>query len=307
MPKRDTDREALKRAVPVHICRVEGAGGCIAAGNVSAEPGASGTFSETLPGALTVGTPRPLRYFIELRNKAGRSAGMSNAAVVLAGQAPPQVENLAAEVRKSGIALRWQGTAPAETIRLHRTLLTPSAQQKATARTDILAPEPQPAKQTFLVANDPGQALDRSITLGNTYEYRAQRVARIESDGKTIELAGELSAPIRVEAADIFPPDVPTGLVAVAILPESGQPGGPAIDLSWQPSPDADTAGYIVYRRQGGSAWQRISGEQPVVGPAWHDAAVQPSQTYTYAVSAVDRAGHESARSETAQEAVPNR
>src|SRR5215472_4662693 len=43
MPKRDTDREPLKRAVPVHICRIEGAGGCISIGNVSAEPGGPGT------------------------------------------------------------------------------------------------------------------------------------------------------------------------------------------------------------------------------------------------------------------------
>jgi hypothetical protein len=330
MPRRNTDREVLKRSVPVHICRVEGAGGCISIGNISAEPGGSGAFNETLPDALTTGEPRPLRYFAELRNHAGRSAGLSNAAMVLAGQAPPRVENFAADVRKSGIALHWQAATPAVTIRLRRTLLD-AAQQKSSGRPGILAPEPEAAKQTLLVAGDPGIALDRAITFGHTYEYRAQRVARIESEGHTVELAGELSAPVRVEAADIFPPAVPTGLVAVATLAEPGQPGSPAegspaegspaegspaegspaegspaIDLSWQPSPDADMAGYIVYRRVSDGAWQRISGAQPVPAPAYHDAAVQAGQTYNYAVTAVGRSGHESARSEPASETVPN-
>ena len=33
---------------------------------------------------------------------------------------------------------------------------------------------------------------------------------------RTLELAGPLSDPIRVDAADIFPPDVPSGLAAIA-------------------------------------------------------------------------------------------
>jgi fibronectin type 3 domain-containing protein len=44
-----------------------------------------------------------------------------------------------------------------------------------------------------------------------------------------------------------------------------------------------------------------------VVGPAFHDAQVAPGHTYTYAVSAVDQGGHESARSAEARETVPAR
>jgi fibronectin type 3 domain-containing protein len=149
----------------------------------------------------------------------------------------------------------------------------------------------------------PDRALDKNIHFGETYEYRAQRVARVTVDGKTQELDGPLSAPVRVEVLDVFPPAVPAGLAAIAIIGENG--GEPAIDLSWQPDTEADLAGYIVYRREGSASWQRISTAQPVVGPAFHDAQVQAGHSYSYAVAAIDLGGHESGRSGEAEETVP--
>jgi fibronectin type 3 domain-containing protein len=145
--------------------------------------------------------------------------------------------------------------------------------------------------------------LDKDIRFGESYEYRAQRVARVTVNGKTLELAGPLSPPERIDAVNILPPAVPRGLAAVATAGENG--AGPAIDLSWQPDAEADLAGYIVYRREGNAGWQRISSAQPVVGPGYQDANVQPGHTYEYAVSAIDQEGHESARSAAAEEAVP--
>jgi len=51
--------------------------------------------------------------------------------------------------------------------------------------------------------------------------------------------------------------------------------------------------------------WIRISGAQPVTGPAYRDTTVQPKHSYRYAVSAIDLTGHESKRSSEADEAVP--
>jgi hypothetical protein len=150
--------------------------------------------------------------------------------------------------------------------------------------------------------------LDNSIRFGQVYEYRAQRVARVTVEGKTQELAGELSAPVRVEAQDIFPPAVPVGLAAVAATSENGAGNAPqvAIDLSWQPVTDFDLAGYVVYRREGDAAWQRISPAAPLVPPAFHDSQVQPGHSYVYAVSAISQGGYESARSAETEEPVPN-
>lgn len=300
MPRRNTDKMILKSPLQVHICRREASGACETATDIAFAPAALGTFTETLPAPLAAGPPRPLGYFVEVRNRKGRSAGLSNAALVLAGQAPAQVTDLAAEVRKDGIVLRWRPVDPSGSIRLERTLENPPP---ATPHPGPLAAPPEPLKQTLNVASDAGQALDKAIVFGRTYEYRAQRVAHVEADGKTIELAGELSPPVRIMAEDVFPPSIPTGLAAVANPAANGEPA--SIDLSWQPNIEPDLAGYYVYRREVETAWRRISGEQPVPAPAFHDANVQPGHTYIYGVSAADQKGHESSRSADAEETVP--
>jgi hypothetical protein len=337
MPAKNTDKLKLKENVLVRICRREGAGTCAQAGpDLTFPPSADGTFTETLPAVLAAGEPRKITYFVELKNNKGRSAGLSNDAVILAGQAPPAVTGLAAEVRKQGVVLHWVTSAnqvPAGTsivIRLHRKLVTP-APAKPQPQTGLLAPEPEPLERSLIV-DSPDQApraIDKDIRLGQTYEYRAQRVLRVTitspakpgpaqdnqsraaqtNQAETLELAGPLSNPIRVDAADIFPPEIPTGLAAIAT--QSGAETSPqtspqiSIDLSWKANTDPDLAGYIVYRREGDGPWQRISPAEPLVGPAVHDTHVRPGQSYRYAVTALDQTGHESGRSAEAQETAP--
>ena len=320
MPKRNTDKLLIKGNIPVRVCRKENSGACaVVAGDLSFAPAAHGFFSESLPPDLSSARPRSLAYFVELRNAKGRSAGLSNAAVVLAGGAPDPVDGLSAQLRKDGVVLRWTADPEAASasdrtvIRLHRKLITPLPKSQSAARPSsqqgILAPPPEPIEESLLVesAAEPGRTLDKTIRFGETYEYRAQRVARGTVGGKTLELAGPLSDPVRVEAIDVFPPAVPSGLAAVATAADSGGDSvAPSIDLSWQPAAEADLAGYAVYRREGDGKWQRISPAQPVVGPGLHDHQVQPGHTYRYAVTAIDQGGHESARSVETEETVPN-
>ena len=348
MPEKNTDKLKLKDNVQVHICRREGDEACtpvdLRSGvDLTFPPQADGIFTETLPPALATGSPRKLTYFVELKNKKGRSAGFSNAAAILAGQAPAAVAGLSAVVRKQGVVLHWTANVgPGESgtptvIRLHRKLVSPP-QPKPQGQSGLLAPEPEPVERS-LVVEAPDQiprAIDNDIRLGQVYEYRAQRVIRVaitdpampgkpnagqpqagqpqarqtqggsaqagtSSQAQALELAGPLSEPIRVDAADIFPPDVPTGLAAIAT--QSGTET--SIDLSWKANTDSDLAGYIIYRREGDGPWQRISPAEPVVGPAFHDPHVRPGQTYRYAVTAIDQTGHESGRSAEAQETAP--
>ena len=309
IPTKTTDKVLLKGNISVRVCRNQtSASTCSIAATLPFAPGASATFNDTLSPDLAAGSPRVLTYFIELVNRKGRSAGLSNRAETLAGEAPPAVENLIAEMRKDGVLLRW-APAPSESspvaIRLIRRLLTPPVKKSDQGP---LAQPPEPLEQTLLVAPaaHSDRALDTSIRFGETYEYRAQRVARVTLGGSTLELAGPLSAPVRIDAINIFPPSAPKGLEAVATVANNGS--GPAIDLSWLPGTEPDLAGYIVYRRESGaagSAWQRISPAQPVVGPGYHDANVQPGLTYIYAVTAIDQGGHESARSNEASDTVP--
>jgi hypothetical protein len=311
MPRRNTDKLPLKTIIPVRVCRREEMSEgsiveCASVGELQLAPGSDGSFTDTLPAQLCGGAPRSLKYYVELKNRKGRSAGLSNAATVLAGEAPAPVTGLAAEVRKAGVVLRWAPDSSGDVIRVRRTLLTPSP---AKPHTGPLPGAPEPIEQNLLIepnATANAQALDKNITLGNTYEYRAQRLVRESVNGEAIELAGEFSPPIRVQVLDVFPPAVPAGLAAVATAPDSASGVQASIDLSWQPNTEADLAGYEVYRREDSTPWQRISGDQPVVGPAFHDANVLAGHTYRYGVSAVDKGGRESGRSEEAHETVPN-
>lgn len=316
MPRKNTDKLLLKGTITVHICHKEGSASCVPVpAALALAPNAAGSYTETLPQSLASGAPRSLSYFVELVNRNGRSAGLSNAAVVVAGEAPPAVTGLTATVIKAGVVLHWNPASqefPLAAVRLHRKLLTPPAAKPKSEQGPMAAP-PQPLEQSLLVepGDQPGKndrtldrALDKEIRFGETYEYRAQRVARIPVGEHTLELAGPLSAPVRIAAVDVFPPAVPTGLAAVATLGQAG--AETAIDLSWQPVSDTDLAGYAVHRREGDTPWQRISPAQPIIPPGFHDARVQPGHTYRYAVSAIDQAGHESARSTETEETVPN-
>ena len=308
MPTKTTDKVLLKGNIAVRICRNETiASTCSIAATLSLTPGAGATFTDTLPAPLAAGPPRVITYLIELVNRKGRSAGLSNSAEILAGQAPPAIEDLTAEMRKDGVLLRW-APAPSESspvaIRLVRRLLSPPVKKSDQGP---LAEPAEPLEQSLLVepAVHSDRALDTGIRFGETYDYRAQRVARITVGGSILELAGPLSPPLRIDAINIFPPSAPKGLAAVATAGENSS--GPAIDLSWLPGTEADLAGYIVYRRgsDARAIWQRISPAQPVVGPGYHDPNVQPGNTYIYAVTAIDQQGRESARSAEASDTVP--
>lgn len=313
MPTKTTDKVLLKGNIAVRVCRNETADpNCSIAATLEFAPGAAATFNDTLSPELAAGPPRVITYSVELVNRKGRSAGLSNSAGILAGEAPPAIENLTAEMRKDGVLLRW-APAPSESspvaIRLVRRLLSAPVKK---SEQGLLAQSPEPLEQSLLVEpaahsdRAPHTCIDTSIRFGRTYDYRAQRVARISIGGSTLELAGPLSAPLRIDAINIFPPGAPKGLAAVATTGENGS--GPAIDLSWLPGTESDLVGYIVYRRDSakpGAAWQRISPARPVVGPGYHDPNVQPGHTYIYAVTAIDQQGLESPRSAEASDTVP--
>lgn len=94
----------------------------------------------------------------------------------------------------------------------------------------------------------------------------------------------------RVGAGADVPPAAtaaPAGLTAT--------PGDAQVALAWTPGTAADLAGYRVYR--GGAL---VSGSAPLTRASWLDTAVTNGASYAYAVTAVDAAGGESARSATA-------
>src|SRR5262245_49575577 len=105
---------------------------------------------------------------------------------------------------------------------------------------------------------------------------------------------GAQSAPSEVATAtpvDATPPAQPRALVAVL--------AGATIRLAWEAVPDADLAGYLVYRSAtAGRGHTRLTAA-PQAGTTYVDTDVRAGQTYYYVVTAVDR-------SKRANESVPS-
>ena len=152
MPAKTTDKVLLKGSITVRVCRHESASTrCSVATTLQLAPKADASFTDTLPSPLAAGSPRVLTYSVELVNRKGRSAGLSNSAAILAGEAPPAIENLTAQMRKDGVLLRWAPAPPESSpvaVRLVRRLLTPPAKK---SNQGPLAQPAEPVEQTLLV------------------------------------------------------------------------------------------------------------------------------------------------------------
>jgi hypothetical protein len=303
MPKRTTDKVVLVGDQKAHICRHLESQPCETAGDLLFAPNKPAQFVDHLPPTLTSGEPKLLTYIVELRNHADRTAGPSNSVVTAAGTAPARIEDFSATVRADGVVLHWKpaaGDTPGSSgtlIRLHRELVTKPGAPKPSEIAGSLAP----AEQTLEITGpDKGMALDRDAALDHTYRYTAERVLKPALQ-PPFEVLSTPSETLTVDARDVFPPQTPAGLEAVA------DPNARAIDLSWNPDTDADIAGYAVYRRDAGSsaAPVRVSPPGQVVAPSFRDAAVLPGHAYAYSVSALDRDGNESPRSAEVEETLP--
>jgi hypothetical protein len=260
---------------------------------------------DPLPAGLAAEPVALLGYRVRILNPQGRSAGISRAALVPAGEAPPSVEGLRAAATRGGAMIEWQRLDSPSQVELDRTLLSIPAAKASKKSASVALPDDQPVDVRLrsagdkMPAKDPGGTLDRTVVRGQRYLYRAQRIRTVEFSGNKFELRGEVSSPVTLEMTDRFAPAAPTGLAAVP-----GTEGSAAvIDLSWQANTDADVAGYNVYRREGSSGFVRLTA-QPVLGPAFSDAKATPGNTYTYRVTAVDISGNESSPSNEVTETV---
>lgn len=319
MPKSTTDKVPLKGDQAAHVCWTSGispapgkpvpapvpsAGlpGCTAIADAMFAPAKLADDVVTLPSDLTSGPPRAVSFFVELRNHAGKTAGPSNPVWIAAGTAPSSVADFSVTTQAGGLVLRWEASAPqtATVMRIERTLVTQPRAAKP-SESGGTPPAPEQTLEVDLGSSDAGQAIDRDAALDHVYRYIAERVLRFNLHHTALEIAGAPSQPFTIDAKDVFPPAVPSGLAVVA------DEQGHALDLSWTPDTDSDLAGYIVYRRDvtAGTAAQRLSGKTLVVPPSFEDKSVDAGHRYAYAVSAVDQDGNQSARSTEVEEGLP--
>lgn len=140
-------------------------------------------------------------------------------------------------------------------------------------------------------------AVDTNIEWEKTYSYFVMPVTRVLGrDGEQItEIEGEESAPVEVITHHVFPPAVPERLLAVV----TQRAGKNFVDLLWAPNAEKDISRYNVYRRDQNGEAVRIK-SVPMNILSFQDTDVAAAHTYSYSVSALDRLGHESAKSQEA-------
>lgn len=307
IPTVTSDRETLRTLGPTLVCRGSGElNACNTqvgeirtpipagkAGTSAQKPQAS--YADTLPPQLESDDPSAvITYAVQVLNREGRAAGVSNQVRVPVAHTLPPPRDFQARVAKEGALLSWIGEVvsapPVDVKYVYRVYRRAEGSNERGLAGEALA-----GAETSFTIND------ASIDWQKTYYYRAEAVTLLRrANNSQVEVEGDDTPEIKVFADDVFPPTVPAELQAVF----SG-PGQKAfIDLVWAPVADADLAGYNIYRREEGTTPVKLN-EELIKAPAYRDENVAPQKKYSYSVSAVDVRGNESARSEEATETVP--
>lgn len=232
-------------------------------------------------------------YAVEVLNRKGRSAGLSNQVQVPLVPTLTPPNDLKAEVTGQGVVITWNPIAPPEMPGL--THLYRIYRRDATTKADAVA------GQIPVEGTSEPKFLDGGFGWGGTYLYRITVVTAVKSEQLgSVQVEGPDSLPVEVKPVDIYPPAVPTGLQAVY----SGVGQQPFIDLTWTANSEPDLAGYNVYRREEGTQAAKLNSEL-LKSPAYRDSGVKLGKRYFYSVSAVDVRGNESPHSEEASESTP--
>ena len=229
-----------------------------------------------------------LRYAVRYVNKRNQTAPFSNTVaiepVTAVAQAPGALQVTAQA--QGAITLSWSppesnldGTEPAAVVGYN-------VYRKA-ARREVAG---RPLNDGPLTAP----------TFSDTkFRYQAQYVyvVRALSQGATGLIESADSPPLSIKPVDTFAPSAPD--------PVSVASANAVISLFWPTSPEADVAGYNVYRAESADAeekdWTRLT-PQPITTVTFRDDRVEIGKRYFYRVTALDRFNNESAPSRTVSE-----
>lgn len=152
---------------------------------------------------------------------------------------------------------------------------------------------------TLLASSETNSYNDTQFEFGKAYVYIIRSVVSV--DGNEIE--SDNSEPVTITPLDTFPPAVPQDVVA-AVLPGAARSAF-VVDLSWSINLETDFAGYRVYRSEQKGVRGELVTADLLPTPAFRDSQVEPGHHYWYTVTALDRAGNESAPSSAVAVDIP--
>jgi hypothetical protein len=243
--------------------------------------------ARTHPGASIV-------YRVRTRAAKKRASLESNAISVHVFPVPERIALIESKVEETSIELSWPvvtRTSGGDLIsvseyHVYRGELDGRAHDAATK--DVLH-EKWNAPPVLLGSSDVAHYRDQRFDFGKTYVYLVRGV--ITASGNPLESSD--SDPVVLTPVDTFPPGTPQE-VTVAVLADPNT-GLREVDLSWSINAEPDLAGYRVYRSERQDEQGQLMTPELLLSPAYRDTSVTTSHQYWYRVTAVDRAGNESA------------
>jgi hypothetical protein len=248
---------------------------------------------------------------VSVRVKSDGSWSLPSRAVTLEVQPPPPpASDVTAANDPAGVLISW--TTPPPTATPTATVSptpSPSPRSTAAARVALRAtptPTVPPKESGYLVRRRLGTAEPETLTLrpvaappyvddkaqpGASYCYTVLNV-----DSMLPLVASAASADACIDVQDLRAPAAPIG---VALLPQTG-----GLEVSWSPAPEPDVLTYRVYRAPAGGALEKLA-ERTGSERTFVDRTAGRGTKYRYVVTAVDRAGNESAQSTPVEGMVP--
>jgi len=245
------------------------------------------TYKDTLEFA---GQAARLRYSIRFVNASGQKAGFSNALLI---EPTSRVAGgptfLSADATQDAIRLKWQAPLTNVDGSTPLSILGYNIYRSAS--------EKEPAKllnETPVAAN----AFDDEIfEFEKDYFYFVRSVS---SGTQTEPVESSESNILKFKALDTFPPTAPTAITVAAA------PG--IISIFFAINPEEDIAGYKIYRStdltQDKVNWQLITPDLLKTN-TFQDTKAEPGKTYYYFLTATDKSGNTSERSEVLSDTAP--
>ncbi|MGB6876497.1 MAG: fibronectin type III domain-containing protein [Candidatus Acidiferrales bacterium] len=321
LPKETIQGKALSKPPAIEIYRAFGSVQAVSGGGTSEQPqlvttvpsqmveqyreGGRIRFSDVLaPTDFAAHVGSAALYAV--RTRLGKhDSGDSNLVRVQILPAPQPIADLRAQITQTIVELRW--TVPAI---LPTRSAPPASFRYRIYRAEVPAGNRSPAVANSNTQSESAQSVllgesatpsygDTSFTFGHTYAYSVRSVAAYKSGS----VESEESNVLDVTPRDTFAPATPENIAATA-TPSNGS-AAPHVDLSWAIHSESDLLGYNVYRSDTESSPGTRVNAAPLVTPVFRDDSVVPGAQYFYCVTAVDRAGNESALSAPVAVTVP--
>ena len=244
-----------------------------------------------------------MRYYIAVGvNRGGRNGAPSPVVEVplVAPPAPPAKVDVS--YTEKSLSISWAPPA----VPLARPLQESSPQGRALPSRPVVSfsgssgynvyEVPLPAASGDAAAAPVLAALNRALLTAtqledSRIEFGTERcfVVRSQETLGAVTIESEPSQMACVTPVDTFAPPPPHSVGAVA---SEG-----AISLIWEPSNDADLAGYLVLRGEAPGEKLQALTAGPIADTTYRDTTVKSGVAYVYAVVAVDKANNISAQS----------